>query len=225
MISIIIPVLNEEKNLASLIESIRIQNVAHELIFVDGGSTDKSQEIISKSNFKFISANRKGRAFQMNEGAKFASGDILFFLHADCKLQADSLSEIIKVLEDKTVIAGSFVMELRPKGPFYRIYNAFTTINSIFFTYGDAGLFMRKVTFKYINGFKEIPIMEDIEIQQRLRKIGRFNKIKIPIITSSRRFKENGSLKQILIDIYIILTWHLGWNAGKLKTLYPDDYR
>ena len=225
MISIIIPVLNEEKNLPALLSNFKDQDLKNELIFVDGGSTDKSKEIIKNTEHTFIRAKKTGRASQMNEGAQHAKGEILFFLHSDCELYPNVLSKIYSTLKQEKVIAGSFTMELCPGGPFYRIYEWFTRSNSIFFTYGDAGLFMKKETFNKLNGFADIPIMEDVEIQKRLRRMGKFKKIMTPIKTSSRRFRQNGSLFQILKNIYIILAWHLGVSAFVLKRIYPDDHR
>jgi hypothetical protein len=103
---------------------------------------------------------------------------------------------------------------------FFRILSIFGRINHPFFTYGDQGLFLRANTFRRIGGFKEIPVMEDVEIQERLRKIGTFIKLKEPVVTSARRYLRNGPFRQHLITTGVVLLYHLGVSPHFLGGCY-----
>ncbi|MGD9041881.1 MAG: hypothetical protein PVH82_19725, partial [Desulfobacteraceae bacterium] len=101
-----------------------------------------------------------------------------------------------------------------------RLYSLFSQINYILFTYGDQGLFLRSYTFRKIGGFKEIPIMEDVEIQKRLRRLGKFVKIRKPVITSARRFANRGIVRQQILNTGLVFSYHLGIDTSCLARFY-----
>lgn len=225
MISVIIPSLNEAATLESFLQNLLSQGGRFEIILADGGSTDGTLEVLNRFPGIRLIKSGGGRGRQMNEGAREARGEILLFLHADTTLPADALLKIEECLADSSVAAGSFSLEFDHRGTFFRILSSFSRINHPFFTYGDQGLFLRASTFRRIGGFKEIPVMEDVEIQERLRKIGRFIKLREPVVTSARRYLRNGPLRQHFLTTGIVLLYHLGVSPHFLGRRYYRNHR
>jgi rSAM/selenodomain-associated transferase 2 len=222
MVSIIIPALNEEKQIPLLMNNLLSQNSECEIIIVDGGSTDLTlSKCLIYKDVKIISSE-KGRANQMNKGAEAAKGDILLFLHADTSLPEKGIEAIEKAMENTIYVGGSFHMKFDKESLPYRFYSSFTKVNHSFFTYGDQGIFIRKDIFKEIGGYKIIPIMEDFEIQKRLRKKGKFIKLPLAVTTSSRRFIHVGEFKQQLLNIALLGAYELGASPKTIKKFYTD---
>jgi hypothetical protein len=150
-----------------------------------------------------------------------ASGDVLLFLHADTYLPPAGLEMIRAVMADSQVVGGAFLMNFDSRNLLLRAMSRFTRINHILFTYGDQGLFVRLSTFKDIGGFKPLSIMEDVEIQRRLRSSGTFVKVHHPVTTSARRFFRFGILKQQTVNTILVLLFHLGVSSSVLERYYP----
>lgn len=222
MVSIIIPVLNEEKTISALMQDLCASNPRCEVIIVDGGSTDNTVKICSQFKKIKLAISEKGRANQMNKGAEIANGDILLFLHADTILPKDGIAAINTAMLDKEILGGSFYMKFDDDTLPFRFFSTFTKINSAYFTYGDQAIFVRKSVFQEIGAYKALPILEDFEIQKRLRKKGKFVKLPLAVTTSARRFLKNGILKQQLLNIALLLAYELGYSPSKLKKYYAD---
>lgn len=221
MISVVIPVLNEFRIIRSCLSRLQKETAAHEILVVDGGSIDGTGDIVETFPNVKILDSPVGRGRQMNLGANAARGNTLLFLHADTHLPPGGLRTIENLLvQQKNVVAGSFSLSFDYPNPFLQLYARFSRINHILFTYGDQGLFMRKHIFKKIGGFREIPIMEDVEIQKRLRRLGRFVKIAQPVKTSARRFLFHGIIKQQILNTALVFMYHGGVSPFKLKRFY-----
>lgn len=219
MISIIIPTLNEEKNIGSLLSYLEKYKL--EIIVVDGGSSDNTINIVKTYDVKLITTN-KGRAKQMNFGAKFAKGDILFFLHADTVSLPENFSRDITNSMEK-YDCGSFYRYLDSNKKKFKYLSLFANKMSekmkIFF--GDQGLFIKKDIFDEIGGFPDLKILEDCEIWKKLRR-KKIKVIKDPLVTSSRRFEKIGFLKTYLIIQAIKILYLVGYNINSLKRFYPE---
>ena len=221
MISVIIPVLNESQTIASCLFRVQEEIAHHEIVVVDGGSLDGTLDIVEAFPDVIRVDSPKGRARQMNRGAEAAGGHILLFLHADTLLPHGGLRKIETLLgQQEDIAAGSFSLSFDYPNPFLRIYARFSRINHVLFTYGDQGLFMPRHIFENIGGFREMPIMEDVEIQKRLRRLGRFVKIRQPVRTSARRFLSNGIIKQQVLNTGLVFLYHWGVSPSKLKRYY-----
>lgn len=222
MISIIVPVYNEEKVLSE--NAPRLHKLAQhaELIIVDGGSTDRSVELASCLGK--ILMGKKGRAVQMNYGAGFAQSNILFFLHADTFTCADTLKSIEKNIMNNGFIGGCLTQRIDREGARYRLIENFGNIRArltkIF--YGDQGIFVRKDIFSKIGGFPEVPIMEDIIFTKKLRRTGKTIVLKDKISVSARRWEKKGVIKTVLVYSFLNFSYWMKVSLNKISSFYAD---
>ena len=221
MISVVIPTLDEERTIGQCLNQFRDQSAAHEVIVVDGGSRDSTVSVVRGfPGVKLLEVSRLGRGHQMNRGARAARGDLLLFLHADTLLPPEGLETILLIMGQGDAVGGSFSLSFDYPDRFLSLYARFSRINHSLFTYGDQGLFIARHAFDHIGGFSEIPLMEDVEIQKRLRKLGRFVKSNHAVITSARRFRANGVVRQQLLNTCLVLFYHVGVSPVWLKRYY-----
>lgn len=222
LISIIIPSLNEEAFISEVLEHSLKLSGHFEIIVVDGGSQDLTLEKAKRFKSVSVLKTSKGRANQMNFGARHARGNLLLFLHADTFLPEDAYASIVELCQHPDVIGGSFKLMMKDTHPIFKFYKWCSQFSLEFFTYGDHAIFVKAETFKKIKGFKSIAFMEDVEIQKRLRKQGKFKKLKTSVITSNRRFQKNGVLTQLTLDTVLVMLFKLGIAPNHLKRFYPD---
>lgn len=219
-ISVIVPVLNEEERLPTLLEHLARVG-AHEVIFSDGGSTDKSLELAMKSTV--ISAPR-GRARQMNAGAAIASGNVFLFLHADTTLPDKALEMIESAVSNPSVVGGRFKVRLDDSKIAYRIIGRMINLRDGLtggFT-GDQAIFIRRDVFENMGGYSDIPLMEDLDLARRMKRTGRVVRIRAKVTTSARRWSKDGLVKTITLMWYLRALYLLGVPPAKLKEQYKD---
>ena len=217
-ISVIIPALNEVERIGASLDSIIKQHGEFEIIVVDGGSVDGTPDVCWP-HARVISSKRD-RAVQMNTGAHNACGEVLLFLHADSLLSRNALAKLKSALVDPRIIGGTFTLRFDSSRFFLRLIAFFTRFRPRFFHYGDQGIFVRKSIFQGLGGFREIPIMEDIDFLQRMRKTGLVTLIGSPVTTSARRFLRHGIIRQQLLDIILVVLYLLRVSPEKLSKLY-----
>ena len=231
MISIIIPVLNEAQIIERLLNHLAIssseKNIT-EIIVVDGGSIDGTKEIVSlfseKSDIKvLLLTSEKGRAKQMNLGAKNATGGVLYFLHADTLPPENFDFSILSQIQCGNV-AGCFRMKFDGNHPILRISQWFTQFNKKFCRGGDQSLFIKAEIFSDLNGFDENYIVyEDCEFINRIYDNHNFTVINDHVLTSSRRYAQNGTWKLQYHFAIIHLKKILGASPEKLYNYYRDN--
>ncbi len=209
-ISIIIPTLNEEKNIKRCLDPlINIPRI--EVIVVDGGSNDSTVQIAKGfSGVKVIHSHR-GRGVQMNLGASISNGDILLFLHADCVLSGEMVLNIPHIFKRSLAVGGAFKMKLLSDRLFYRMIEVGINLRSRIFQlpYGDQGLFVKMSLFKRLGGFKKMTVCEDLDFVCRLRRYGKILLVDKEIFASVRRWRNNGVLRtslrnQLLLALYLL---------------------
>ncbi|MCK4910087.1 MAG: TIGR04283 family arsenosugar biosynthesis glycosyltransferase [Thermodesulfovibrionales bacterium] len=207
-ISVIVPALNEEACIRECLLALRQPGPAVELVVVDGGSRDSTREIAEGLADRVLDSPR-GRAVQMNAGAAAASGDILLFVHADCILPPGAYDAVCAALADDTVAAGAFDLRIGHEGAWARIVEWMANWRSrlLRVPYGDQGLFTRKETFEKIGGFRDIPLMEDMEIAGRLKPLGRIVFLDKCILASPRRWVREGVVRTTGRDWAIALAY------------------
>ena len=222
MISIIVPVLNEENTIKENLEKIMTLSGDKEIIVVDGGSHDKTVEI-AKVYTRVINSP-KGRAKQMNAGAEAAKGNILWFLHSDSKVDENSIKEIEKTVEEG-YIGGSFELyfyDLDTRFMRYVANSSNRRAKYLKLIFGDQGIFVRKDVFEILDGYKNMELMEDWEFSRRIHKLGKMKSLKLRIGTSARRFKNGGQLKTLLKMHKIKILYTLGTPTEKLARIYKE---
>jgi uncharacterized protein len=219
-ISIIIPVLNEASIIAKTLHTAQTgQNI--EIIIADGGSADNTAEIAIKAGAKVINSP-KGRALQLNAGAKIATGEIVLFLHADTFLSPGYDTLIRQALEKTGIVAGAFELQIDSVHPGLRIVETAVNWRSrwLQLPYGDQAIFMSANLFKQLGGFPEMPIMEDFAMIRQLQRQGKINIVKLPVLTSGRRWHKKGILKTTLINQLVIAGYVLGVPPVRLADWY-----
>lgn len=222
MISIIIPVLHEEGYIGATLKHLYSLKGNFEVIVIDGGSRDKTLEIVNQYPGVQVFSSEKGRAAQMNRGALHARGEILLFLHSDTYLPPDAYMRIVEYLENPDHIGGSFYLTFDKKHILLNFYSWCSRWSAEFFTYGDHAIFVKKGIFQKIGGYKQLPFLEDVEIQKRLRNAGKFKKLKCAVLTSARRFENVGVIKQLVIDVLLVSFYKTGVPPARLKQFYSD---
>jgi rSAM/selenodomain-associated transferase 2 len=220
-VSVIIPALNESQNLPTTLFSVKKQQGDFEIIVVDGGSTDGTAEIAGAQ--ALVISGARGRAIQMNAGARLATGDVLLFLHADSSLHPRALSALRQTLTASEFVGGTFTLRFDSNKILLKLYAFFTRFKFRFFHYGDQGIFVRRSTFEQLGGFKEMPLMEDIDFLLRLRKKGRVALIQLPVTTSARRFEKRGLVRQQLLNGLLVSLYMLGVNPEILSRWYLPE--
>jgi len=222
-ISVIIPTLNEAANIGGLLDAVRAGDPEVEIIVVDGGSVDDTVSI-ARRHGTIVALSPAGRGSQMHLGASKAGGDTLWFLHADSFFSPGTLSEIETALEDQAVVGGNLTIRFAGDSRPARFMTWFYPhLRKLGLMYGDSGIFVRRVDYERIGGFKPLPLFEDVDLIARLRKIGKLVNVKAEIVTSSRRF-ENRAFTPVFVRwvAFQCLYWFGISPRWLAKYYYPD---
>jgi len=223
--SIIIPVLHEGNIINGLLKSLRCLAAEKpvEIIVVDGSPSQDTLQVISDETIQRYRCHA-GRARQMNLGAAHALGDILIFLHADTRLPATALARIQETLQDPRLVGGAFSLQIDSPRFLLKMTAVFSTLRSRMTRapYGDQAIFLRKSYFDSIGGYRDLPLMEDVELMRRIKK-HKNDIIILPdfVITSDRRWNQEGLLYTAFRDTLIIFLYWCGMPAEKLARFYP----
>lgn len=203
----------------SVLQPLRLSG--HEVIVVDGGSHDTTDMIAQPLSDQFIRSPR-GRARQLNAGARIAKKDILLFLHADTILPKSVDLLIIDGIKNQNKSWGRFDVRLSGRKPLLRIVECLMNWRSRLtgICTGDQGIFVKKDLFERAGGFPEIEIMEDIALSKTLKRYGPPLCLWQRVVTSSRRWEENGILRTIILMWRLRLVYALGADPGRLAQLY-----
>lgn len=206
MISVIIPIYNEELALPTLLARLAELEGEHEVVFSDGGSTDGTLALLTGRQ---VVTGAKGRGVQCSRAAAQAQGDVLFFLHCDSIIERDALPRIRTAVEGGAAW-GCLTLRFDDPSLLYRVGETVSNLRVRWghIAFGDQGIFMTRELFDEIGGFPDMSLMEDYELSIRLKRKSVFPvQVKSPITTSTRRFREGGPLR-------------VGWTMQRLRAMY-----
>ena len=225
--SIIIPVYREAGRINDMLDRLMGITGAEdsEVIVVDGAPEQSTLAVIKSPAVRKI-ASPKGRGIQLNTGAREAAGAILIFLHADTRLPENALETIDRAMNSGDPVAGAFDLGIDSKQPAFRVIEKIASLRSRLtrIPYGDQAVFVRRDYFRSLGGFQEIPIMEDVELMQRIKKRG--GKIHIltdRVQTSARRWEKEGILCGTLRNWLLVSLYYAGVKPERLARFYKPD--
>lgn len=220
MVSVVIPALNEENRIGVLIASLRSLTGDKEIIVADGGSSDRTVDVAASNGARVVRCPR-GRGIQQREGAAAASGDVLWFLHADCRPAGDALRAMETALLDRRVVGGNFRLIFEGNGSAPRQMTwLYPKLRLLGLSYGDAGIFVRRSAYDEVGGFRPMPLFEDLDFVRRLKPMGRFAHLDCPIRASSRRFEGRNYGRAWATWITLQLLYWFGVSPNRLARWY-----
>jgi rSAM/selenodomain-associated transferase 2 len=222
-LSVVVPMLNEAATIASTLDALRRGASDAEIVVVDGGSIDASVAIARPLCDTLIDATR-GRALQMNAGARASQGDALAFVHADTIVPSTFAADIASALSDPTVVGGRFDVKLDTTALPYRVIGAMISIRSRISRTGtgDQAIFVRRDVFDRLGGFPEFELCEDLEFSRRLKRAGRIACLRTRVTTSARRWSQDGVVRTVVRMWMIRAMYLMGVPPARLKRMYSD---
>jgi rSAM/selenodomain-associated transferase 2 len=223
-LSIIIPVLSETVSISEHIKHICDLNAdgTAEIIVVDGDPQGSTINAIKGAGV-LTAVAEKSRARQMNHGAALATGDVLLFLHADTLLPSNAFALIRSTMNDKHIVGGAFDLGFNSKRTIFRIAELYVFLRTRLtkVPFGDQALFIRRDFFEKLGGYRDIPIMEDVELMRRIRKQGdNIRIIPLKVRTSVRRYEQEGILFSTFRNWLLQISYSLGIPPERLVKWY-----
>ncbi len=223
--SLILPVLDEAPIAVSALRALQpLRSAGHELILVDGGSTDGTPALGAPLVDR-VETVFPGRARQMNAGAAVARGAVFWFLHLDTQVFPGAADQILEGLESSEKGWGRFDVRLSGRHPLLRLVEGLMNLRSRWsgIATGDQGIFVRRELFGKLGGYREIPLMEDIAFSRDLKRLfGRPLCLKTPLTTSSRRWERQGVMRTVLLMWRLRLAYFLGADPVDLAKAYHE---
>lgn len=223
-LSIIVPVLNERHYLPAVLAALTDLG-SHEVIVVDGGSTDGSREYLCQQRKALVIDSERGRGNQLNAGAAIATGDVLVFLHCDCLLPPDGPKRIAQALGSEEVVGGCFLVRFAEQYPRSLRFVACGINGRTRLTYtatGDQAIFVRRSVYEAVGGFADWPLFEDMDLVSRIKHRGRFVVIPTAVTISARRWVTDGVWCTTLVMYALRAGYYAGISPFRLKRWFRD---
>ncbi|HVF78738.1 MAG TPA: TIGR04283 family arsenosugar biosynthesis glycosyltransferase [Solirubrobacteraceae bacterium] len=222
LVSVLVPALDEERELPDLLDHLAALHGRWELIVADGGSQDRTLSIAREHPSRpRIVHQGGGRAAQLNAAARSASGDVLVFLHADSRLPRDAYASLAEASRTPAIVGGNFALRFAGDGRFERALGAVYRLQRRHgFYYGDSSIWVRRELFSALGGYREIPIMDDYDFVRRLERSGATRCLPGPATTSPRRWRSAGMARTVLTWFVIRWLFVAGVPPGRLARLY-----
>ncbi|UCG52484.1 MAG: TIGR04283 family arsenosugar biosynthesis glycosyltransferase [Candidatus Latescibacterota bacterium] len=226
-ISIIVPVYHEAERIAALLDCLEDLDPRRisERVVVEGAPEGDTLRAIEDRDIVAVRSSR-GRARQMNAGAKAASGDILLFLHADTTLPPGTLDAVEDAFADDDVVGGAFCIRFDSKRLMLKLFGRIDSWRARItrVPYGDQAIFVRRDYFNMIGRYSDIPLMEDIELMKRIKRRGnRIRILQMSVTSSSRRWEREGHIFCTARNCMLVVLYSLGVSPRFLKRFYPDN--
>ncbi len=221
-LSIVIPTLDESINLPSALASLPANA---EIVVSDGGSSDPTPTVAARHDARVVSGS-PGRAAQMNRGATASTGDVLLFLHADCRLGPRASAAIASALSDPAVVGGSFRLRIADEnGPEKLRYRLIAGMSNARATclgapYGDQAVFCRRDAFERVGGFPELLFMEDVAFVRKLKRVGRLARVDETVTTGQRHWTSLGPFATTVLNWTMVSLFTVGVSPERLAPVY-----
>jgi rSAM/selenodomain-associated transferase 2 len=221
-LSVIIPALNEAETLGNTLESLMVGPSA-EVIVVDGGSRDGTVELARQYTSQ-VFVSRPGRGLQQASGARHSEGTVLVFVHADTRLPTGYQDLIHKALACTDVVFGAFCLTIHPSSRALDVIALMANLRSrcLKLPYGDQAIFVRREAYFQVGGFRDWPIMEDVDLVHRLNRMGGFKLARGYVKTSARRWQQENVIRTTLRNVARIIRYGMGVPPDALYRDYPD---
>lgn len=219
-VSVIVPTLNEAVELPGLLNHLKGYD---EVVIADGGSTDATCTVAAAHPLgpRLVCVER-GRAAQLNAGAREAHGEILIFLHADTRLPDRAVALIERALQNPRVVGGNFALRFDGDDVFSSLLGRWYALQRrLGVYYGDSAVWCRRDVFEQLGGYRELPIMDDYDFVRRLERAGRTVCLPGPATTSARRWRHHGLARTIAAWVAIRWLYLAGVSPTRLARLYP----
>jgi len=219
-LTVVVPTLNESQGIVGCLDALApLRARGHEVIVVDGGSEDGTA-VLAEGRADRVLAAPRGRAGQMNAGARAARGEALVFLHADTRLPPDADRLVLEALAARGW--GRFDVAIDGRGALLKLVGAMMNLRSRLtrIATGDQALFVRRSLFESLGGYAPIALMEDIELARRLRRSGPPACLRERVLTSARRWQGRGVLRTVVLMWRLRLAYALGADPARLADRY-----
>jgi rSAM/selenodomain-associated transferase 2 len=224
-VSIVVPALNEASRIEHCLQRLRSDFPDCDLVVVDGGSTDGTLDLAGRYARTLRSA--AGRATQMNAGAAATTSEILWFIHADCRVPVDALDLLRRALLDPGVVGGGLQLRFdqRSLGLDYLAASSNLRARRLHWIFGDQAMFVRRDVFDSVGGFPQIPLMEDLEMSRMLRRRGRLEVLPTTVTASARRLVDQGVWRMTVLMQLLKVQYLLGADPERIRRRYEAGTR
>jgi rSAM/selenodomain-associated transferase 2 len=227
LISLIVPVWNDEERVANLVSGLRVAPELAEWVVVAVRPGPILHELNRHGVVRLISCDKPSRGRQMNAGAAEARGSLLCFHHADSELRPEHMKALEQTARNDAILGGAFYRHFDDRRPPIVLWEGLVRrVNSFGGPlFGDQSIFVRASVFQKLGGFADIPIMEDIEFSRRLRQLGGTVLLDPPLWSSPRRFRRLGNWRTTLLNVTFVGMYYLGIDPGTLHRWYYFRFR
>jgi rSAM/selenodomain-associated transferase 2 len=225
MISVVIPVLNEEAELPETLRRVAAVPEVGEVLVVDGGSVDDTRGEARRGGARVIESGG-GRGFQLRAGAEAAGGGVILMLHADTWLPPEAGSAALSALERSGVVAGGYWKRFRAGAPWLlrgARLRCRLLLEMFGVIYGDQGFFLRREVLEAIGGVPPVPLMEELELCRKLRRRGRLELADATVTTSWRKFERLGVIRTWWLMARVVRGYQSGTPLAELKRRYEGE--
>ena len=223
-LSIVIPALDEARSLPGLLADLRALERPHEIIVVDGGSSDATPDIARDAGARVVTAPR-GRGTQLAIGAGVARAQVLCFIHADVRLSPAAIRAMERALDGALEGAYAFRLRIGAAGMGYRIVELGANARSILFRlpYGDQGLLLHRDLYDAAGGYLPLPLMEDVTLVRAIARVAPVRLLGASITVSPRRWRREGLVRATLRNWSLMAAWLLGAAPERLASRYTSE--
>lgn len=218
-VGVVIPTLNEADGIERLLDDLAGLGFA-EIVVADGGSQDRTAALARARPATTVVSAPPGRGPQLNAGAGATCSPALLFLHADSRPPPDVVERIATTLADPRVVGGAFRIRFDHSHPVLALYGWAGRFETALTTFGDQGFFVRRSALEAAGGFPDWPILEDVEMRRRLRRLGRFVKVDAIVLTSARRYLAEGIIRRQWLNLRLLLDFWRGGDPARLARRY-----